>query len=111
MIFRCIIATRTAYAIGSAMPSVNRSCFLPRSSNPVVKGGVVVAGDPGRILIVDDDEGFRAFVAQLLTRAGFPTPLEVATGEAALEAVRAERPTLVLLDVFLPGINGFEVCR
>ena len=42
---------------------------------------------------------------------GFGTTREAATGEEALAAVRAERPSLVLLDFLLPGINGFEVCR
>jgi two-component system nitrate/nitrite response regulator NarL len=65
----------------------------------------------GPILIVDDDELFRALVVTLLSRAGFPTTPEASTGEEALAAVRAERPALVLLDVFLPDISGFEVCR
>jgi len=63
------------------------------------------------ILVVDDDADFRAYVVVLLSRAGFAATLEAATGEDALAAVRAERPALVLLDVFLPDINGFEICR
>ena len=70
-----------------------------------------VARDCGSILIVDDDAAFRALVGVLLSRAGFATTVEAVTGEEALAAVRAERPALVLLDVFLPGINGYEVCR
>jgi len=65
----------------------------------------------GSILIVDDDPGFRALVSMLLARAGFPATLDAATGEEALAAVRAEPPALVLLDVLLPDISGFEVCR
>jgi DNA-binding NarL/FixJ family response regulator len=63
----------------------------------------------GAILVVDDDAGFRAFVSRLFHRAGHAT-VEVGTGEDALAAVHAERPALVLLDVLLPDISGFEVC-
>ncbi len=65
----------------------------------------------GPILVVDDDADFRAYIVVLLSRAGFPATLEAGTGEEALAAARAERPALVLLDVFLPDINGFEICR
>ena len=46
----------------------------------------------------------------ILTRAGYAT-LEAATGEAALEAAELNRPEAVVLDVQLPGISGYEVCR
>jgi two-component system, NarL family, nitrate/nitrite response regulator NarL len=69
-----------------------------------------VAEDCGAVLIVDDDADFRSLVAALLSRAGF-SPLEAPTGEEALAIVRQERPALVLLDVALPGVNGYEVCR
>ena len=67
--------------------------------------------DCGPILIVDDDADFRVLTGVLLSRAGFATTVEAVTGEEALAAVREERPALVLLDVFLPDISGFEVCR
>jgi DNA-binding NarL/FixJ family response regulator len=70
-----------------------------------------VAIDCGRILIVDGDAGFRAFVARLLERAGFATN-EVATGGEALAAASdGVAPGLVLLDLSLSDISGFEVCR
>jgi two-component system, NarL family, nitrate/nitrite response regulator NarL len=46
----------------------------------------------------------------LLSRAGY-TVLEASTGEDALGVVRNEQPALVLLDIFLPDVSGFEVCR
>ena len=66
--------------------------------------------DSGIILIVDDDAGFRALVSTLFARAGMATA-QAASGEEALAAVRRQQPALVLLDVFLPDVNGYEVCR
>jgi DNA-binding NarL/FixJ family response regulator len=63
------------------------------------------------ILIVDDDANFRALVVALLARAGFATIIEAPTGEESLAVARAVRPTLILLDVFLPDMSGFEICR
>jgi CheY-like chemotaxis protein len=62
-------------------------------------------------LIVDDDAGFRGFAAALLGEAGFKETVEATTGSEALASVREERPALVLLDVFLPDISGFQICR
>ena len=62
------------------------------------------------ILVVDDDEGFRAFTTSVLEQAGYAAA-EAGTGEEAIAAAQKERPALVLLDVKLPGVSGFEVCR
>jgi DNA-binding NarL/FixJ family response regulator len=62
------------------------------------------------VLIVDDDSGFRLMVAHALARAGIPST-QAATGEDALELADANAPAAVLLDVRLPDIDGFEVCR
>ena len=61
------------------------------------------------VLVVDDDEGFRAFVGTLLEAARFRC-LEAGSGEEALAVARELRPSLVVLDVRLPGISGLEVC-
>jgi DNA-binding response OmpR family regulator len=66
--------------------------------------------DVGTILIVDHDVGFARFAARLFQRAGFSTTT-AATGEEAVAAARTERPGLVLLEVCLPDLNGFEVSR
>jgi two-component system nitrate/nitrite response regulator NarL len=62
-----------------------------------------------KLLIVDDHEGFRSFARQLFTSEGFEVTGTVPDGESALDAVREQQPDLVLLDVQLPGIDGFEV--
>jgi DNA-binding NarL/FixJ family response regulator len=62
------------------------------------------------ILIVDDDPAMRELLSNLLDQAGFPTR-QAATGEEALANTRRERPRLVLLDIRLPGVSGYEVCR
>jgi DNA-binding NarL/FixJ family response regulator len=67
-------------------------------------------GSQGYILIVDDDAGFRAFVTALLTQAGYTT-MEASCGDEALRTARSECPDLVVLDVCLPGVSGYEICR
>jgi PAS domain S-box-containing protein len=62
------------------------------------------------VLCVDDNEGNRYAVVRTLQRAGFRTD-EAATGNEALAKVRATRPDLVVLDIQLPDISGFEVCQ
>jgi len=65
---------------------------------------------PAAILVVDDHDGFRAFARTMLEMAGF-TVAEAATGAEATEAARIIRPRLVLLDIQLPDVDGFEVAR
>jgi two-component system, NarL family, nitrate/nitrite response regulator NarL len=69
-----------------------------------------MALDCGPIVIVDDDDAFREFVSSLLVRTGYRT-VEAANGDDVLAEVRREPPALVLLDVNLPGVSGYELCR
>jgi DNA-binding NarL/FixJ family response regulator len=64
----------------------------------------------GRILLVDDDECFRERLSTVFRQAGYEA-CEAASGEEALETARREELTLVVLDVCLPGISGYEVCH
>ncbi len=63
-----------------------------------------------RILIVDDEPNIVVSLEWLMRREGFDT-LVAGDGEAALAAVEQGAPDLVVLDVMLPTMNGFEVCR
>src|SRR6476661_3620441 len=64
---------------------------------------------PRTVLIVDDHASFRRVARRLLELHGYEVVGEAPDGESALEAARRLRPDLVLLDVQLPGIDGFQV--
>jgi CheY-like chemotaxis protein len=63
------------------------------------------------VLLVDDDPRFRAVAVWLLATWGFEVAGEAATGREALEAARRLRPSIVLLDIQLPDLDGFDVAR
>lgn len=63
-----------------------------------------------RVLICEDESSIRTFTKVNLERGGF-TVFEAETGEEALRIVNEEQPDVLLLDVMLPGIDGFEVLR
>jgi DNA-binding response OmpR family regulator len=63
-----------------------------------------------RILIVDDEPNIVLSLEFLMRREGYDV-VTVADGDAALEALAASTPDLMILDVMLPKLNGFEVCR
>jgi len=63
-----------------------------------------------KILIVDDDENIAELISLYLTKECFETSI-VYDGESALEAVKTFEPNLILLDLMLPGIDGYQVCR
>jgi PAS domain S-box-containing protein len=63
-----------------------------------------------RILVVDDNEPGRYSTARMLSKAGFQV-VEAESGTSALTRIHENRPDLVVLDVQLPDINGYEVCR
>lgn len=63
-----------------------------------------------KILIVDDDENIAELISLYLTKECFETMI-VNDGESALSAVNSFDPNLILLDLMLPGIDGYQVCR
>src|SRR3954452_20905082 len=62
------------------------------------------------LLLVDDEENLRSMLDAALRHMGFDVH-PVASGREALEAVPKVRPDLIVLDVMLPDLDGFEVCR
>lgn len=66
--------------------------------------------EPPTILVVDDHPASRMTAVAILSVEGYEV-LEAESGLAALEAVMQSQPDLILLDVMMPGMDGFEVCR
>jgi two-component system, OmpR family, response regulator len=67
-----------------------------------------VAGE--RLLLVDDEENLRSMLEAALRHLGFDVQ-SAATGREALAAAAADQPAVIVLDVMLPDLDGFEVCR
>jgi DNA-binding NarL/FixJ family response regulator len=63
------------------------------------------------VLIVDDHEGFRGWARLFLSAEGYQVVGEAADGRTAVREVDRLRPEVVLLDIHLPDIDGFEVAR
>src|SRR5437867_8847004 len=69
-----------------------------------------MANGKPRILIVDDEPDLVAVLRMGLQMEGFEV-LEAADGEAGLKSAQQEKPDLVLLDLMLPRLDGYQVCR
>ncbi|HBL48988.1 MAG TPA: DNA-binding response regulator, partial [Firmicutes bacterium] len=65
---------------------------------------------PKTILLIEDEVKIRAVVRAYLERAGFRV-IEEGSGDAGLQSFAANNPDLVILDLMLPGLSGWEVCR
>lgn len=65
---------------------------------------------PPKILIVDDEPNIVVPLQFLMEQNGYDT-LVAQSGEEALESISKENPDLILLDIMLPGIDGFEICE
>ena len=64
----------------------------------------------GRVLVADDDRAIRESLARALELEGYPV-VAVPDGASALEAIAADQPDVLILDVMMPGIDGLTVCR
>lgn len=85
---------------------------LPRASHAATKGSAV-SDSPSRmptVLITDDDATARMLLGEVIRRAGFRV-VEARNGFEALEVFEREQPDVVMLDVRMPGEDGFEICR
>ncbi len=65
---------------------------------------------PKKVMVVDDNRDSRELVVKVLKIKGYQM-VEASDGEEALEKVMIEKPDLILLDLSIPKIDGFEVCR
>jgi DNA-binding NarL/FixJ family response regulator len=86
--------------------AVDTRVLAPMSKFP---GCETIAAVRPTVLIVDDHQRFRASARALLEAEGYDVVGEAADGDEALTAIAALRPAIVLLDVQLPGRDGFEV--
>ena len=69
-----------------------------------------MSDEPRTVLVADDDEDILQLVSFRLERAGY-TVVTAADGQQALAAARRHQPDLAVLDVMMPGLNGYEVTR
>jgi GAF domain-containing protein/DNA-binding response OmpR family regulator len=99
-----------------ALPAVKESTTQPLHLNHLIKqlkeqmshSSFKVIGSNSTILVVDDDDSIRSLLNQELTEAGYNIE-EASNGKEALEKIRLKRPDLVILDVMMPEMNGFDV--
>src|ERR1700684_1030639 len=82
----------------------------PASLNNRISDCKTSMNNPARILVVDDNETNRDILITRLEKHGYQL-LQAADGEEALASVAQHSPDLILLDVEMPKLDGFEVCR
>ncbi|MFC1492950.1 response regulator transcription factor [candidate division KSB1 bacterium] len=63
-----------------------------------------------KILVVEDEIQIRKVITMYLKKAGFSV-IETDNGKEALSLARKEKPDLIILDIMLPGLSGYEVCK
>ena len=80
------------------------------AAEPLVTTAPTAAADAGTVLVVDDELYGRELLTSMLRVGGYRS-LTADSGEAALDVLGRERVDAVLLDVMMPGMNGYEVCR
>lgn len=95
-------------AVNRALQQAGRPARI--TSGPVQPPGAGPEAKPATILLVDDEPEIGELVGEFLRRRGYQIKTAL-NGEIALELIRKEPPDLVLLDIYMPGLNGVEVLR
>lgn len=93
-------------SLKSDFKSPKKSDFFPADASPSAKA----PGADTKILIVEDDKFLRDLITQKLQKEGFTT-FEAIDGEEGLKIAKGKLPDIILLDLILPGLDGFEVLR
>lgn len=81
-----------------------------RNKHSLIGGALLPDSTPATILVVDDDPGMRAALLKVIRANGFSCHTAV-NGQEMIDALSRYQIDLVLLDVMLPGMNGFDLCR
>lgn len=76
----------------------------------VAKARAAMERPTGKVMLIDDDESLHVLVRRIVEESGFGF-CSAFDGESGLAALAEEKPDLLLLDVMMPGMNGFDVCR
>jgi len=101
--FDPVLARALVGAIGEA--------FTADLANPPVWALQAISTPQGaKILVAEDESDQRAIVTTCLEGAGF-VPIAVVSGELVVDTARAEKPALILLDIAMPRLDGYSVCR
>ncbi len=87
---------------------IHFSELVKRLKEQVAQSKLNIKGTNATILVVDDDESIRSLLRQELNDAGYNIE-EASDGKEALARIRANRPDLIILDVMMPEMNGFDV--
>jgi CheY-like chemotaxis protein len=85
-----------------------QNCGYPVEAGAIEKDTIVFRKP--KILVIDDDRLLLGLLSDLLT-AHECRPLTATDGPSGIEAAKHEHPDLILLDIFMPGLDGFEACR
>ena len=80
------------------------------SQHPSRARGAAPAGCHGRVLVVEDEQDVAELIHHTLTREGYDVVV-TSNGADALTSARETRPAVILLDLMVPQLNGWEICR